>query len=230
MACVLTENHGMSENSDSAERDPARAETYPGARVLSKIGQLTRTLHESLRDLGYDKSLEEAASRIPDTRERMSYIATMTEKAAERALTATEIARPIQDALRTDALGLGARWTELFDCKLSLEQFRDLVNATRAFLSEIPQRADATSVQLTEIMMAQDFQDLTGQVIKRVSAMTHELESQLLQLLVENVPAEHRASPAASGLMNGPVINAQGRADIVTDQKQVDDLLDSLGF
>ncbi len=205
-------------------------ETYPGERLLSKVGQLTRSLHDSLRELGYDKALEKATAQIPDARDRMSYIAGMTEKAAERALTATEIARPIQDGLSSDAATLDGRWQALFDGKLSLEQFRELVADTRRFLTEVPSRAEATNAQLMEIMMAQDFQDLTGQVIKRVTAVTHDLESQLVQLLADNVPSGYRADANSSGLVNGPVIKADGRSDVVTDQKQVDDFLESLGF
>jgi chemotaxis protein CheZ len=213
---------------ESTERPGAAAESYPGERVLSKVGQLTRVLHESLRELGYDKVLSQAASQIPDARDRMAYIASMTQQAAERALTATEKAMPIQEKVAADAAGLDDRWQDLFDRKLSLEQFRTLVNDTRGFLADVPARAKATNEQLMEIMMAQDFQDLTGQVIKRVTEVTHSLESQLVQLLVENVPIEHRLE--AAGLMNGPVVRNNGRTDVVTSQQQVDDLLESLGF
>lgn len=208
----------------------AGPESYPGERVLSRVGQLTRVLHDSLRELGYDKVIEKAASQIPDARDRMSYVANMTEKAAERALNAIEIAKPVQDSLSSDASGLNARWQRLFDRQLSVEEFRQLVADTRVFLADVPLRAEATNSQLMEIMMAQDFQDLTGQVIKRVTAVTSDLESQLVQLLLENVPAEHKPEAAPSGLMNGPVIKGEGQADVVTSQKQVDDLLESLGF
>ena len=205
------------------------AEMYPGETELSKVGQLTRLLHDSLRELGYDKVLEKAASQIPDARDRMSYVADMTQKAAERALNAIEIAKPVQDELASDAVALDARWQALFERKLSIDQFRTLVTDTRGFLGGVSARTEATNSQLMEIMMAQDFQDLTGQVIKRVTAVTHDLESQLVQLLVDHVPAEARAE-AQSGLINGPVIKAEGRNDVVTSQQQVDDLLESLGF
>lgn len=210
--------------------DAAGLESYPGERVLSKVGHLTRVLHDSLRELGYDKVIAKATSQIPDARDRMSYVADMTEKAAERALNAIEIAKPVQDSLATDASGLSARWQLLFDRKLSVDDFKQLVADTRIFLTDVPVRTEATNSQLMEIMMAQDFQDLTGQVIKRVTAVTNDLESQLVQLLVENVPAEHKPEVVSSGLMNGPVIKAEGQADVVTSQKQVDDLLESLGF
>jgi chemotaxis protein CheZ len=206
------------------------SEAYPGEKVLNKVGNLTRLLHDSLRELGYDKVLEKTASQIPDARDRMSYVADMTQKAAERALTAIEIAKPVQDGLAADASALQGRWQDLFESKLSIDQFRELVNDTRGFLGGIAERTEATNTQLMEIMMAQDFQDLTGQVIKRVTAVTHDLESQLLQLLLDNVPPEGRADTQSSGLINGPVIKAEGRSDVVTSQQQVDDLLESLGF
>jgi len=205
-------------------------ESYPGEKVLTKVGHLTRVLHDSLRQLGYDKVLGQAASQIPDARDRMAYVADMTEKAAERALTAIEIAKPVQDRLAADAEGLDGRWQQLFDNKLSLEQFKQLVADTRSFLTDVPSRTEATNTQLMEIMMAQDFQDLTGQVIKRVTAVTNDLEAQLVQLLIENVPTDHRPEAHGGGLINGPVIKAEGRTDVVTSQEQVDDLLESLGF
>jgi chemotaxis protein CheZ len=78
-------------------------------------------------------------------------------------------------------------------------------------------------------MMAQDFQDLTGQVIKKIVTLSQELEASLMGLLLEVVP-ETKRTEEVNSLMNGPVINAQGRADVVVNQEQVDDLLDSLGF
>ena len=210
--------------------ESAPDESYPGERVLSKVGQMTRLLHDSLRELGYDKTIERVTAQMPDARDRMSYIASMTQKAAERALTATEIARPIQTELSDDAIRLDERWRDLFEKKLAQQQFRELVADTRQFLTQVPARAAATNAQLTEIMMAQDFQDLTGQVIKRVTTVTHDLELQLLQLLVDNVPAGARGDANSSGLMNGPVVKTEGRSDIVADQQQVDDLLESLGF
>ena len=112
---------------------------------------------------------------------------------------------------------------------LSVDEFKMLAAETRAFLHDVPQQADATNAQLMDIMMAQDFQDLTGQVIKKIVDLAQKMETQLLQVLIESMPQEMR-SEAGSGLKNGPVINAAGRTDVVTNQEQVDDLLESLGF
>jgi chemotaxis protein CheZ len=195
--------------------------------LFSQIGHLTRKLHDTLRELGYDKKLAETVEAIPDTRERLAYIAAMTQQAAERALTATEVAQPIQEKLEAGAMGLSAKWQSLFDNQLSLDEFKQLAEETRSFLKEVPSQTKATNAQLMEIMMAQDFQDLTGQVIKKVIDMAQQMERDMLQLLLATTPADKKVD---AGLLNGPVINAKGRTDVVTSQAQVDDLLDSLGF
>lgn len=200
-----------------------------GDRVFSSLGHMTRNLHNTLRELGYDKSIETAVAAIPDTRDRLNYIAAMTEKAAERALSATEVAQPLQDKLEAGATGLSAKWDRMLAKQLSVDEFKQLVTDTRAYLGEVPTHTKATNAQLIEIMMAQDFQDLTGQVIKKVIDLAQQVERQLLQLLIESTPADKRSS-VKDGLLNGPVVNASGRTDIVTNQQQVDDLLDSLGF
>jgi chemotaxis protein CheZ len=210
---------------DASDAGASHAES---CEVLSKVGKLTRALHDSLRELGLDKSLQQVAASIPDTRDRLAYVATLTEKAAERALNATEAARPIQDALESEACTLRAGWDRLFDKQLSVDEFKALVGATRAFLAGVPQKAETTRSHLTEIMMAQDFQDLTGQVIMKVTATAQDVERKLLELLVEQMPPARRAE--ANGLLNGPVVNAGGRTDVVTSQDQVDELLESLGF
>ncbi len=211
----------------SPEVAPGAADTQSGA-VLEKIGKLTRTLHDSLRELGFDKSLQQAASAIPDTRDRLTYVATLTEKAAERALNATEIARPLQDELEKEAKALSRDWDRLFARQLSIDEFKALVAETQRYLGGVPARTEATRTQLTEIMMAQDFQDLTGQVIKKITAAAHDIEHKLLELLVEQMPQQRRVE--AEGLLNGPVTKHAGRNDVVENQDQVDELLESLGF
>ena len=197
--------------------------------VYNRIGHLARNLHDSLRELGYDKSLEEAARQIPDARERLNYVVKMTEQAASRVLNATDIARPAQDELDAVIKALGVRWERMFANQLSVDEFKQLAADTRGFFAAAPAKIALTNAQLTEIMMAQDFQDLTGQVIKRIVETVQNFEAQLLQILIESMP-EARKVAAPEGLMNGPVVNAVGRSDVVTSQAQVDDLLESLGF
>lgn len=219
----------------SAAAEPMKSHT-PAAEgaaepdaVFNRLGQLTRQVHDSLRELGLEGALKEAAEAIPDARQRLAYITQTTEQAASRVLNATDVARPIQDELTGGADALSARWDELYAGKLSPEAFRELSADTRSFLGAVADGSRVTSAQLHEIMMAQDFQDLTGQVIKRVVDLAQLLETQLLQVLLEAAPAQVR-NECHSGLLNGPVINPEGRSDVVNSQAQVDDLLESLGF
>lgn len=197
--------------------------------VFNRIGHLARKLHDSLRELGLDKALEETARQIPDAQGRLHYIAQMTEQAASKVLNACDIAKPTQDELATLSKALGARWEKMFANQLSVEEFKQLAADTRGFFAAAPEKMALVNAQLNEIMLAQDFQDLTGQVIKKVVDIVQNVEAQLLQLLIETMPAEKRAA-APEGLMNGPVIDGAGRSDVVTSQQQVDDLLESLGF
>ena len=199
------------------------------ASVFNRLGHLARQLHDSMRELGYDKVIEESARQMPDARQRLTYIAQMTEQAASRVLNATDIAKPLQDDLLAKSEALAERWQKMFANQLSVDDFKALAADTRSFFGEAPAKIKGTNEQLMEIMMAQDFQDLTGQVIRKVVDIVQGLESQLLQVLIEAVPTERKAEVPA-GLVNGPVISVAGRNDVVASQSQVDELLESLGF
>lgn len=197
-------------------------------QLINRIGHLTRQMREGMRELGLDKSIEKVAQAIPDARDRLGYVAQMTERAADRALNAVDLAQPIQDKLSRQAQALTQRWDVWFAAPLELDQARELVVDTRSYLSDVPQQTSATNAQLMEIMMAQDFQDLTGQVIKKMMDVIKEMEMQLLQLLIDNAPPDKRTE-VATGLLNGPQTRP-GQVDSVDNQGQVDDLLASLGF
>lgn len=212
-----------------AANNEAQAEDEPPANVMDRIGRLTRMLHDALRELGYDRLLEKTAASIPDARDRLDYVVKMTEQAAVRALNAIETAQPMQERLGEEAERLSADWQKLYDKQMSLDEFKTLVASTREYLAEAPKQARATNAQLLEIMMAQDFQDLTGQVIKKITALAQEMEQQLVHLLVDLVPTGVR-NEMDTGLLNGPVVKAEKGPEVVTNQNQVDDLLASLGF
>lgn len=228
-------------DSVSASAQPvATGESAPGAgdtdewprqeAVFNRVGHMARALHDTLRELGYDKLLEQSVTALPDAKDRLAYVANLTEQAACKVLNATDIAVPIIDDIESSSRGLAGRWDQVFANQANTAEFRQLAEETRAFLkTQLPEKARATHAQLNEIMMAQDFQDLTGQVIKKIVALAQELESGLMTVLIEVVP-DTRRTEEVNSLMNGPVVNAEGRSDVVVNQQQVDDLLDSLGF
>lgn len=216
---------------ESADHEGGSGEGWPQQEaVFNRIGHMARALHDTLGLLGYDKLLEKTVSALPDAKDRLAYVANLTEQAACRVLNATDIANPLVDEMESGAKALGERWNQVFANRMGPAEFKQLATETRLFLNEqLPAKTRGTHAQLTEIMMAQDFQDLTGQVIKKIVALAHELESGLMSVLIEVLPETKRTEEVAS-LVNGPVINAEGRTDVVVNQEQVDDLLDSLGF
>ncbi|ELY4871847.1 protein phosphatase CheZ [Cronobacter sakazakii] len=198
--------------------------------IIVRIGSLTRMLRDSLRELGLDQAIAEAAEAIPDARDRLDYVVQMTAQAAERALNCVEASQPHQNKLESDAKALSGRWDEWFENPIELSDARELVTDTRQYLAEVPDHTSFTNAQLLEIMMAQDFQDLTGQVIKRMMDVIQEIERQLLMVLLENMPEPNAlAKRPNDSLLNGPQLDATA-AGVVASQDQVDDLLDSLGF
>jgi len=197
--------------------------------MYNRIGTLTRQLHEALRELGFDKALASAASEIPDARDRLGYIAKLTGQAADRALAAVEIGQTELKALEGQASTLSSHWDQFFSGAMGIEDFRSLARESRNFMVETRNRTEAAQHQLTEIMMAQDFHDLTGQVINRLSSLVQKMENEMVRVLVDTLPTDRRIAVTAIAL-EGPQVNSSGRVDIVTDQGQVDELLESLGF
>lgn len=222
----------------TANAAPAAAqgeEGHDNGNMFERLGGIVRLLHDSLRELGYDKALTEASSQIVDAQDRLEYVATLTEQAANKVLNTLDEGMPAQDLLSKQARDMETRWSDLFDGKLSLDEFKALAGDSRQFAALVSESTEAEKARLLEIMMAQDFQDITGQLIKKVVKITQTVESELAQLLRDNAPADVKeklaqkeqqaAAPAPVALMQGPSV-----PDVALNQDNVDDLLADLGF
>jgi chemotaxis protein CheZ len=207
----------------------AAADGAEPADVHHKIGLLTRQLHDSLNELGYAEKLKGSAGELPDAQSRLNYIARLTGEAAEKVLTRVEQAKAQQDALAEETREVLAALKK--DPVAAVATGR-IMN----FLNDVERATKDADTHLTEIMMAQDFHDLTGQVIARVVNLAATIEDQLVQLLIQTAPpgtAAPLAPPAPSReALAGPQYDpeAQKNPEVVTNQSQVDDLLASLGF
>lgn len=225
-------NDAPAQGEPPAAEPSAAAGEPPEGDMFHRVGQITRTLHDALRELGYDRNLENAVHNLPDARDRLNYIATLTGQAADRALSAVERGQEIQKAQQEASARLSASWEKLHAGQLGVEEFKALAAETREFLAAAPKHAEDTRAQFHAIMMAQDFHDLTGQVINRIVSLANNLETQLVKMLIDARPADAggAAGGAATEWLGGPAMNAAERTDVVANQAQVDDLLESLGF
>ena len=195
--------------------------------MFERLGGIVRLLHDSLRELGYDKALTEASSQINDAQDRLEYVATLTEQAANKVLNTLDEGMPEQDTLSKKSKEMENRWADLFAGKLSLDQFKQLAGDSQAFAVAVSAATEAEKARLLEIMMAQDFQDITGQLIKKVVNITKTVEHELAELLRDNAPPAVREKIAQKevSLMSGPSAPA-----VALNQDNVDDLLADLGF
>ena len=206
------------------QHSTAHLENQADKPMFERLGGIVRLLHDSLRELGYDRALSDMASQITDAQSRLEHIAMLTEQAANKVLNTIDQGMPVQDALSKQAKDMDSRWTQLFDGKLSVEEFKTLAGDSKQFAAAVADATEAEKARLLDIMMAQDFQDITGQLIKKIVAITQTVEHELAQLLRDNAPPEllkEKEKPIE--LMQGPSASAM-------QQDDVDSLLEGLGF
>jgi len=202
------------------------------AEVFQQLGHITRQLHDTLSQLGVMPKLQVAAEGLPDARSRLNYIAEKTGAAANKVLNSVDQAKSEHAHIAAETR------------RIAQAIVRDPIKAVASgaiinFVGDVEASTARTDHHLTEIMMAQDFHDLTGQVIKKVVALAATIEEQLLQLLLQAAPqaleaeaqsGTARVAPSSREQLAGPVVNPEGRTDVVASQQDVDDLLSSLGF
>ena len=190
--------------------------------VFQQLGTITRLLHDTMQQLGVMPKLQIATDGLPDARSRLSYIATKTASAANRVLNSVELAKAEHQAITEATRGMARQ--------IVADPVKAVASgAVMNFVNEVESATSRIDDHLTDIMMAQDFHDLTGQVVAKVVGLASELEDSLVKLLVKAAPAE-TAHKVESAVLNGPVVSFEGRTDVVANQGEVDDLLASLGF
>ncbi len=206
---------------DTATLQPAPS-LVVSPEVFQQIGSITRLLHDTMHQLGVMPKLQLATDGLPDARSRLTYIAQKTADAANKVLNSV-------DAAKADHAALNAATRTMAEAIVANPVKAVASGAVLNFVQDVEQLTGRVDAHLTDIMMAQDFHDLTGQVVAKVVTLANDLEDSLVKLLVSVVPPEQREKVDAS-VLHGPVVNAEGRTDVVTNQGEVDDLLASLGF
>ena len=209
--------------------------------LFNSVGRLTRQLHDSLSDFQLDPRIEKlTADELPDAQNRLLYVIQSTEDAANRTMDAVEASLPLADKLSTQLSEIAPDWEKLMSRDIELSEFKALCHRVDKFMKQAQGDSAHLQTLLTEVLMAQDYQDLTGQVIRRVIELVQEVEVSLIELLrvfgdqeqarAERSNTDNKKSSSSPTSPEGPVINPEERDDVVTGQDEVDDLLSSLGF
>jgi chemotaxis protein CheZ len=191
--------------------------------LYQEIGKLTRDVHDTFANLAGDERLVSLAQRqMPDARERLRYVVDKTEEAADRTLTAVEQMIPMSDNMVQTAGVL----------RVAMRDGRDDLDAQmHAFLDVVESDGRKLRSSLSDVLMAQEYQDLTGQVIKRTIDLVGQVEEKLVELVSAcGVVASGGsvAAPAAGATSFGPAVREDD--NVVSRQADVDELLANLGF
>ncbi|MBU3022226.1 protein phosphatase CheZ [Aestuariibacter sp. A3R04] len=204
--------------------------------LFAEVGKLTRQLHDALNNFQLDERIAGLANDdIPDAQTRLTYVIEETEKAANTTMDAVESCMPIAESLSEKIGSIEPEWKKLMTRQIELGEFKALCMDIDALFAQTSTDASKLTSLLTEVLMAQGYQDLTGQVIRRVIELVKEVEDSLVNMLTvfgekegQVIPTQPKKADAEKA--EGPIINAEERDDVVQGQDDVDDLLSSLGF
>lgn len=210
-----------------------------------EVGKLTRALHDAIVNFDIDTSAVgidgENGSQMVNARERLDYVINLTQKSADKTMDMVEDGMPLASSLGASARTLKADWQRLIRREMQPDEFRELYQRMDAFLDDAAIGADRLEENFNNILMAQDFQDLSGQVIKKVISLVQDVESRLVDLMRMAGRVEALTGIVHSGdspidkaekasVLEGPQIKPNERVDVASNQDDVDDLLSSLGF
>jgi len=226
------------ENGQQAEADAIVAEIQnpTNSELFAEIGKLTRQLHDSLTNFQLDSRLNDLATAdIPDAKERLNFVITSTEEAANKTMDAVESIFPVLDNISEQVRAVNPAWAKLMNNEIDITEFKSLCIGIDGLLVTTHKETEHIHSLMTDVLMAQGFQDLTGQVIRKVIDLVREVEDSLINMLTafgissDNIK-ENSTPKVGDNLVEGPIVNTQERNDVVEDQDDVDDLLSSLGF
>lgn len=206
---------------------------YSG-NIFDEVGRMTREVHDTLRSFAEDERLGAfTQEEMPDARDRLRYVITLTEQAATRTLSITEEATPIAEQIVDRSQRLKGELAKVAASEADNPRLGSVVDSMARYLDSTTRRGEQLKAQLTEVMMAQEFQDLSGQLLMRVIDLLEQLEEKLVGLLQITAPVrgastpERQAERAEDGV--GPQL-PNATDNVVKNQDDVDDLLESLGF
>ncbi len=228
VVCLEAGNH------EAAEEALGSLTQIHETEVYQELGKLTRELHSTLCGIELDDRMEDLAHNdIPDAKERLNYVIEMTDRAAHRTLGAVETAIPVCDEIVTSTGDIRDKWKKFVSRDMNADEFREMAREIGSYLDSSSERTGLLRESLNDILMAQDYQDLTGQTIRRVINLVQELEESLIAIIKLSSPGKSTGKEKRKGDkegLQGPQIPGREDSDAMKSQDEVDDLLSSLGF
>ncbi len=212
--------------------------------LYQQLGKLTRDLHETIANFSQACPVEDFANvEMQDARERLHFVISKTQQAADLTMTQIESSIPICNEIVTVTDDLAQSWNKLCKKEMKADEFRKLSKSIKVFLATANKDGETLKNNLNEVLLAQDFQDITGQVIYKVIKLIEDVEAGLVNLI--KLASEHLSVARCSNEteqkaldqskdkagLDGPIVpGVNNMNESVSGQDEVDDLLSSLGF
>lgn len=198
--------------------------------LFVSVAKLTRGLHDAVRELRFDDRISTLAGReIPDACSRLDYVVKVSEEAAHKTLDLVEQCQGLtQDiVLATHDLSNACKRAQVYSgSPYSLSGLVVSVDETREHIAD---NAAALRDRLSKLAQAQEYQDLSGQVIKKVTQLVRSVEGALIDLLrASGGGVSTRSADAPANGLYGPAID--GVSPAAVSQDDADSLLAELGF
>jgi len=228
-------------NSNEADNLLTELTNIRESQLFQELGKLTREFHEAINGFNNeDKISTLATDDIPDARERLNYVITKTDDAAHKTLNAIDEISPVADGLESKISHLSQQWNRFLKKEMQSQEFRELSLEIKDFFDSTESDLATIKTHVNSILMAQDFQDITGQIIKKVITLVGEVEKSLVELvrlgggISDSSSAEtsstKKPKESVPGELEGPQIPGMESEEAVSSQSDVDELLSSLGF
>ena len=220
-------------DADAADAIMEKMARLRESTLFQDVGRLTRQLHDSMTSFSMDTKITQMAEKdIPDAKERLNYVISMTEKSAHQTLNIVEGLMPISEQLNDQSNKLAINWERFLAKDMPFAEFKDMSQEITVHFNQSVASLAEIQKGLNEILMAQGFQDITGQIIKRVITLVQDLENSMVELIKISGRKQGHAEPATKIELPGPAVPGvdDTAGDVATSQDDVDDLLSSLGF
>ncbi|MCF6202563.1 MAG: protein phosphatase CheZ [Methylococcaceae bacterium] len=204
------------------------------SEMFHEVGRITRQLHDTMGGMGLDANIASITETdIPNAKERLQYVITMTEQAANDTLNVVEKLLPVSQDLNEYSEQLSEKWERFLVREMPFEEFKGMTAEITNYFKESRNALQKVQGGLNDILMAQGFQDITGQIIKKVIGLVQDVESSMVELVrISGAKSNGSKKTSEEKVLPGPVVPGvdDKAGDVVENQDDVDDLLSSLGF
>ena len=205
------------------------------ASLFNEIGRLTRNLHDALGSASMSNSINNILElNMGDARDRLNYIVQKTEESANSTISAMEDILPVVDDINDSATKMQKDWKRFTKREMQADEFRQLSKEIEIYFSELETNTGKVHKQLNEVILAQGYQDLVGQVVKQITTIVEDVESGLVNIIKnsgrsEELTSQHQKAEHSKPTAHGPQVDTSAK-DVMANQDEVDELLSSLGF